>query len=314
MKRLVFRIAIGVGLVLSLLSGLARLGQLYWLFDVLSHFYLHYTLGLLFCCSVVLFVKQKRPFLLLLPALALDLFLLAPFLLPQPARAGVNPLKIIAFNVFADNRAYDAITAYLRLEAADVVFLSEVRPELLAVLADDLAELYPYSYGEASRGTLGLVFLSRTPFASTEVLPVLEGRRRRVLKVAVDWHGTPVNLYGLHPLPPLGPSWARGRDQELSAVAALVAEANRPVVVLGDFNASPWSYTMRGFTRAGVTNVARGFGIRPTWRYGAGLLAGLSAAPLDHILVSAGGQAISYRVGSRAGSDHNAVIAELELN
>ena len=315
MKNVLLQLSLGLAGVISLVSFLGRLGAVYWVFDVFTHYYLQFTLLLLLCLLAVPFVRSRRPYLLLLPALLLNLALVVPFFVPARAETPDSTVKVASFNILMTNTAYAEVAAGIRAEAADVVFLSEVRFEMLEYLKASLADLYPHVYGQASGGTLGRVFLSRTPFVSTETVQLLDSRRRRVLKVALEYGGQNLTFFGVHPLPPLSPRWASSRDAELQQAAELAQNAPRPVVVLGDFNASPWSRTMRGFRRAGMTNAARGFGVLPTWRYKTGVLAALSAAPIDHVLVSESWHVYvtDFWLGERFGSDHNMVVAVLGL-
>ena len=303
----------------------ALLGHFHWLLDVLSHFHLQYAALLGLCLAASLLLRARILALCLLPALLVNLFLLAPFFVPrsdatavvassqstrQSTSQSTTPytLSVMTLNVYMDNRDYSAISDYLREEAADVVMLSENKPALMRVLKETLSDLYPHIYDESTRGTYGLALLSRYPFEAARSVPL--GRRgRRLIEVTLRGQ-TPVTLFGAHPLPPLGSRWAERRNDELIAVERLIQQSAKPVVLLGDFNASPWSYPLKQLVETtGLRFANLGLGIRPTWSYQSVLL----SAPIDHILVSPEWQVRAYEVGREVGSDHLPVMAELVL-
>lgn len=137
----------------------------------------------------------------------------------------------------------------------------------------------------------------------------LGGRGRRLIEVTLA-EPTPVTLFGAHPLPPLGSRWAERRNDELTEIERLVQQRTNPVVLLGDFNASPWSYPLQQLVKTtGLRFANLGLGVRPTWFYQSVLL----SAPIDHILVSPEWRVNAYEVGREVGSDHLPVMAELIL-
>ena len=217
-------------------------------------------------------------------------------------------LSVMALNVYMDNENYAAISDYLREESADVVMLSENKPALMRALGETVGDLYPHIYDESTQGTYGLAFLSRYPFEEARSVS-LGGRGRRILEVTLA-APAPVTFFGVHPLPPLGSRWAARRNDELAAVGRLVQGTSEPVILLGDFNASPWSHPIVQLVETTALRFANlGFGIRPTWFYRNPLL----SAPIDHIFVSPTWQVKGYHVGRSVGSDHLPVVAELVL-
>ena len=72
--------------------------------------------------------------------------------------------------------------------------------------------------------------------------------------------------------------------------------------MLGDFNATPWTYTLARLTeRMGLRNARQGYGIQPSWPARIPIL----WMPLDHVLVSPGLDVIDHGIGAGLGSsDH----------
>ncbi len=81
-----------------------------------------------------------------------------------------------------------------------------------------------------------------------------------------------------------------------------------PLIVVGDFNASPWSYTVTNLAQqAAVADAHLGRGLIKTWRRGPIILT------LDHILVSDDVVVVDYQRGEVGGSDHKPLIVDLAI-
>jgi endonuclease/exonuclease/phosphatase (EEP) superfamily protein YafD len=250
----------------------------------------------------------------LLPALVANVYVLAPFFLPltPSVAAADSSLRVATLNIFTENEDYDAVINYLVDRRPDVVMLTEAEPALMIAVEQSVADLYPYVLDDSMRGTLGLALLSRQPFVTAAVVPLTDDgrRRRRLLRAEIEWHGERVILYGAHPLPPLSGRLADRRDTEIATIQAMIAEDRDPLILLGDFNASPWAVPMRQLlAEPNLQHAAQGFGIYPTWYYRRAFF----GAPLDHILISPHWDVIAYQTNGDIGSDHHPVLADLAV-
>jgi endonuclease/exonuclease/phosphatase (EEP) superfamily protein YafD len=314
MKRVFHRIFLGLGLLFTLLTCGSLASQFHWTLDILSHYHLQYTVGLALCLLVLLLLRDFRFYLLsVVAAFLVNLILVTPFFLtPGPvaqAATEATPLRVMALNISTSNAGYGQVVELIRERQPDLVFMSEVREDLLAVLRAELADSYPHLHAEPSRVTLGVAFLSRQPFQEVEtVMP--GGRGRRYLRAVLDWQGQPVTIVGIHPLPPMSGEWAASRNSEIALMGQLANEATQPFILLGDLNASPWSQPMRQLmANTALRYAMQGYGIGLTWRL-AGVLLG---APLDYILVSPAWQVVNYVEGGDIRSDHIPIQADLVL-
>lgn len=314
MKQVLRRIFVGFGFLFTFLTCGSLAGRFHWLLDVLSHYHLQYTVGLTFCLLGLLLLRAFRfPLLGIGAALLVNLVMVAPFYQPTSpaayAATAAAPLRVMALNISTSNAGYGQVVELIRERQPDLVFMSEVREDLLVVLREELTDSYPYLHAEPSRMTLGVAFLSRQPFVEVEtVMP--GGRGRRYLRAVLDWQGQPVTIVGIHPLPPMSGDWAASRNSEIALMGQLANAATQPFVLLGDLNASPWSQPMRQLMATTELRYAmRGHGIGLTWRL-AGVLLG---APLDYILVSPDWQVVNYREGGDIRSDHMPIQADLML-
>ncbi len=122
--------------------------------------------------------------------------------------------------------------------------------------------------------------------------------------------GSTVEVFGLHLRRPL----VEPQTRQLAALATANPREG-PRIVVGDFNAAPWSAAVAQASRS--LDVAPVGGLRPSWRLRGverlGLLSGALSLPLDHILVSEDVGVDWVRRFSIPGSDHDGVIAQLQV-
>ncbi len=316
MKTITQKLSGAFALLFSLLTLGSLLGRFNWLLDVLSHYHLQYTVGL--TLSLLLLVALSglhRALLLPLAALLINLYLVVPFFLPPPttvAAATANasvPLRVMALNISTSNAGYEKVAALIRERQPDIVFMSEVREDLLAVLRTELSDDFPYLHAEPSRMTLGIAFLSRQPFRSVETV-TMNGRGRRYLRAELDWQGQPIILLGIHPLPPMRGEWAASRNSEIALMGEVANATAQPLILLGDLNASPWSTPMhRLLATTDLRYALQGYGAWITWHLAGDLL----GAPLDYVLVSPAWTVADYVEGGDIGSDHVPIQADVVL-
>lgn len=293
------------GLAVATAAGFA--GGWWWFLDLAANF----RGQLLLAGGIVLayaIARRRSPGVILLAVgvVAANGALIAPLYLGGRDQAvpSVQLLRVVSFNVAADNRAgRHEVVDFLRDAGADVVFLHEVHARWERVIVD--AGL-PYELHVARRpgeifGTAALV----PP--GTTVEQVDFGIRRSPI-VTLDYAGRQVELVGVHPLSPITGRRASARDQQLAAVAEWVAGRPGPVVVAGDLNATPWTAAFRMLVAAGdLVSSQRGFGLQASWPD----LPMPLRIPIDHLLHSDDLVTVDRRLGPSAGSDHRALIVDL---
>lgn len=224
---------------------------------------------------------------------------------PAMARDAAATFRVIGFNLWLRNPAIDASIALLRREAADVVVLSEVSPGWRDAL-DRLADLYPYRVDCADEQRCEMVLLSRHPWQSARAWRGPGGTPLVEARIAIG--GTDITVVGTHFARPF-PDYARAGQQDQAAfLAAHLAAIEGPRVLIGDFNAAPWSPLIR--TLGQDTAMTPLPGIDGTWP---AALPQPLRVPIDLILVSREFATPARRVGPQAGSDHRPVIADIPL-
>lgn len=296
-------------LLLGAATLLALLAPLGWPFELFVHFRAQYAAVALILVPLLLWMRHRGHAAI---AAVLAVIHLAPAvrvaLADRPAAACAGPsLTVITANVRYRNEDHRRFIDWLEGHPADLVVVQEVTAAWAARLAR--LEAYPYRAVIVREDPYGIAILSRWPLESAEPadfagdgLPSLVGQ--------VDVAGQPLLLVGLHTHWPILPGLARARDESLQAAARRVREWDRPAIILGDLNLTPYSPAFPRFEEAaGVRDVMDGRRWRPTWQAGFWPL----ALRIDHVLASAGICAEQAEVGQSIGSDHRPVLARLRL-
>jgi endonuclease/exonuclease/phosphatase (EEP) superfamily protein YafD len=122
------------------------------------------------------------------------------------------------------------------------------------------------------------------------------------IEADLRWNEEEVRLLALHTMQPAGLGVSEIRDRQLAEVTEWVASGNRPTIVVGDLNATPWSFAFKDLLEDGqLIDSERGFGLQGTWR------AHWSAPfrlPIDHVLHTRDFVTVRRELGPVLGSDH----------
>ena len=189
-----------------------------------------------------------------------------------------------------------------------MVFIHEATPGW-----EDRATLAGLGYEVTSARNTGVRFgtLVLAPFGSgVEGFGFAEGEPRAV-EVTVDVGGETVSMLGVHPLSPTSERRAKLRDLQLDFAAAWASDIEGRALVVGDFNATPWSQPFRRLeSSSGFTNSLDGFGVQASFPAGVNPIFRVT---IDHLLYSEGFEVVDRRLGPSFGSDHYPLLVELAL-
>lgn len=186
-----------------------------------------------------------------------------------PSSAWIDPdphrrsLSVITNNVFCGNWNPEGLLQWIRTRPADVVVMQEVPKYVLKGLSN-ASQPYPYQsrivpvHGKEA-GTVGacqgMILLSVYPITSAaRFQPIRDAWPAMIANIEID-SATSVSLAIVHALDPIEPGDLLRRDQFLDQLAGLLNTQHGPLIVLGDFNASPFTPAFRAFwTEAGLAN------------------------------------------------------------
>lgn len=295
-------------IVIAALSLGARLGALHWLGDLLAlladTFVWVSLLVLLGCVRL----RAWRWSLVAGAALLLsgqqvtDFARVAPPAQPVAQRS----LRILVHNIYYQNESLGAVVDAIRQHDPDIVLLMEYSDAIQQQIESSFDD-YPYRVIQPSRLTMGLALFSRIPIESAEVHRQ-QATRIPVYEVRMRLGGRLFTMVGGHPWPPQ-PQWGQLHRDQMQELIRVASGVEQPLIVAGDFNAAPWSYTMRQLAeRARVRQVRQLLDLQKTWHP-----LPLLGLPLDHVLVSDAWEVLSATYGVPAGSDHLSLIVDLRL-
>lgn len=300
-----------VGVLLTLFSFAARR---HWLADLLANLRMQQVIGLLVLCTTFLLLRRWR---WAVAAGAITLLHLPWFLSAiEPTQRGGEPaLSVMVANVLTSNPHHDRIVSQIKSQSPEVLAILELGTPLHLKLESELAKDYPYRVAvPQDLGNFGIGVYSKLPFQSEETFSLNIDNIPSVA-VTVTKNGHHYHVIATHPLPPIGSTGFRDRNEHLSRLAERIAihggqHQEDSLIVVGDLNLTPWSPLMSDFEKTTkLRRAGRGFGFTPTWyfrkpTFPLGLV-------LDHGLISADLNCSEHIVCDSNGSDHRAIHLRL---
>jgi endonuclease/exonuclease/phosphatase (EEP) superfamily protein YafD len=309
--------ALAVGCACLVAAVLAQAGRVVLALDVLSHFAPFWLLGGLACalCGLALAKGRARRRLLAVGTLAVvaAVALLAPEMFRRrsaPAAAdAADRIRLIQFNAWELNGEPEAAAEWIADEKPDAVAVEELSGALRAALE--------------RRGFHGEQGLNR----SVAIFSRASRAREPFMVPLADW--------------PLLPEFARasfaapGGDGTFSLVAVHLRWPTRPhawrqtlrladfldrydadrLILVGDFNLTPWSFALRQLDRR--FGLERRDRFLPTWPARVSLDGRVYATPafmpIDHVYAGAAWRTVMVRRGPSMGSDHYPLVVDLAL-
>lgn len=228
--------------------------------------------------------------------------------------SNASTLKVVSLNTWYRNTRYDNLVQYLRGSGADVIGLVEVTPGLKAALTS-LRDLYPYQADCV--GTVKKceeMLLSRLPLHDVAAQRV-EDMRPIVVSARLDLPGGPVTVAVTHLSSSLNGlieiEHAEGDIAQEGQVARLdkyFASLPADAILMGDFNATPWSRILTEMRDGGGWR--SNAGLNPSWPRWLPMPFRL---PIDHIFGRGRVTVTRLETGPALTSDHLPVVAEIAI-
>jgi endonuclease/exonuclease/phosphatase (EEP) superfamily protein YafD len=304
--------------ILATAAGLASIlgcfGHLNWVLELCQHPRLQYCWILLLAIVVNAVFHSKYTWVYALP-LGLNLALILPLFwgniaLPN-SRSIADSLQVLHVNLDRHNTQYDAAIQYIQNQPADLIFLQEVTPKWFDRIRTQLPN-YRIIFSQPQNDSQGVaMMLPPTPnpqieIIQTQIIHLPEKSTRPIIETLIRWQNREIALLSLHTTRPRNASTSAFQQQEFAAAARWSQEQQtqfqRPVLVIGDFNTTPWSDRSRQLQKQGnLVDSQRGFGWQTTW-----------PAPfpppfriaIDRCLHSSEIATLHRRSGVNIGSDH----------
>jgi endonuclease/exonuclease/phosphatase (EEP) superfamily protein YafD len=227
--------------------------------------------------------------------------------LSRPGPGSVS-LRLLDSNVSQSNRNLDEIAGEIRYDKPQVVAMEELTPASLRSLqSTHVMARYHHSFVEAAYGPDGMALWSVYPLSQAaewyanghpELRAWLELPGGRHLRIDVLHTDAPDDG-------PYEPAlWA----SEIGAIRKELAQEPRPLVAVGDLNATWYDWHFQAILALGLRDAAvvAGQGWRMTWPRDQEPV--VPYLRIDHILLSKSVSLESYGVGGGTGSDHHTLM------
>lgn len=236
-------------------------GALHWFAELFSHFLPYYTLIFILA---TLFVSGTARSVWATCAVLCSAWLINPHW--QEENNLPRKWSLLWYNVHIDNPKPEKEVEFILQQQPDILALAEVNfnDSRWSVLRQH----YPHGCEYRENSPFALAVLSKTPLRNCGVYHIRDIPYIR----AVTQDATAI--YALHPPPPLNAHLADIRREYLFTVAHHIAD-DPNVLVVGDFNSTPFSPIFRQFIDVAETHVhTRNY--LPTWQP--------FALNIDHVL------------------------------
>ncbi len=208
--------------------------------------------------------------------------------------------KIAFLNKLYSNTNYAELDSKIKIIDPDIIGFSEFK----SIDKNQISTLsnYPYFFSVTSRDNATISYFSK--FKSERELY----NSPFVLPIKLTLGDQQLEVFVIHPVPPINNSWLAERNSELTALASYV-KSNEKTIIMGDFNLTPWSpvYQELATNLINLKDTSQGQGLNSTWH------SGILKTQIDHIFVPNSTQIVNFGIEPIKGSDHNLIWTQIVL-
>ncbi len=272
-----------------------------WPLELFEHFRVQFSVLGILAIGGTLALRVRGYFDAALIATLVHVCSLLPAAPTATVPAHGTPVRVLVLNVLTSSSNHDAVRQLIADTDPDIIGLVEVDQRWLDALAPVLAE-YAGRIEAPRNDNFGLALYARGPV--TGGVEYFDSIRPSIVAEL-----GPVSVILIHPLPPVSASASAALDREFAAVSTR-ARTLRNVLMMGDFNTSPWSRAFRRLLSfSGLCDSRDGFGIQPTFPSSLWL----ARIPIDHLLHACTIGVTNRRIERHVGSDHLPVVVDLMI-
>lgn len=278
-----------------------------FLFDICSHFRMQYLFfGLIILIFCIIRKKKTVTSLLVLLIVVSNIFpvLGAIKTLDHTKKQGFT-IEII--NILSSNEKYDEAKKELLGNSPDIIVIEELDDEWSERL-QPIKENYPYIYEISRDDNLGIALYSKIHISQIRKLN-LGSMNTPAISAFCDYDGKVFELICAHVMPPFNQECFNSTKKTFEELARYVVENGHNVIIVGDFNSTPYSYNYKNFLKISqmkdLSNI-----FHPTWPT---FWFPPFRITLDHIFITKAFAVKDYSVQKNIGSDHCPVWAEISF-
>lgn len=301
-------ICIAAGIAILIATACTLAARAGWLFELFSHFRWQYVAASCIVIPLLWHAGARVLAIFCLAAVALHLFALGVQRFGPIAQSPAQgfSLRVMSFNVRYGSSSYAALIDLVQRETPDVLCLYETTDAWQRHL-EPLADGFAFSlFSRGERPYSGIACFSRDRPVRVEP-PSRSGDAAPWMRLYFERQGVAYSVVGAHLEDPVFRASASRRNHQLGLLADSLSKDVNPVIVVGDFNLSPFSPHSLDFeSAADLFDCSRGRSLAPTWPAG--------FAPLwiqiDRCFARPGIGVSRYDVGPAIGSDHYPLLME----
>jgi endonuclease/exonuclease/phosphatase (EEP) superfamily protein YafD len=228
------------------------------------------------------------------------------------ARPGPNfvSLRLFDANVSQANRNLYEIADEIRQDKAQIVTMEELTPvSYRSLLSTHVMQHYRYRIVRPTAGAYGMALWSVFPLADATEWYAYQHPELRAWVLLPG--GRRLRLDVLHTDAPYGSAEPAVWVDEIEAIHTELSHEPRPLVAVGDLNATWYDWHFQALLALGLRDAAvvAGQGWRMTWPRDQQPV--VPYLRIDHVLLSKGVLLESYRLGDGRGSDHHPLLVTL---
>jgi endonuclease/exonuclease/phosphatase (EEP) superfamily protein YafD len=216
-------------------------------------------------------------------------------------------MTIVSFNVEQRASIRDLTFRWVDSLDADLVVLLDSTDDWAR--SGEMTDVYTLESQIPIDRTFGITILSQEGL-DTELLRTTQ-IRDSVVRVEASIGDEPIAIYAVQARSSSNETDAGNRDDYLAEVGRMVNEETIPAIIVGDFQATPWSHAFRDLTsETGFKNSLDSYGLQTTWpadRWA------FFRMPLDHLLHSETLTTIDRYLGPVLGVDHRPIVVTVGL-
>lgn len=227
-----------------------------------------------------------------------------------PPAPGSVPLRLFDANVSQSNRNLDEIAGEVRRDDPQIVTMEELTPvSYRSLQATHVMRHYRYKLVRPTGGAYGMAMWSVYPLVDATVWYAHRHPELRAWVVLPG--GQRLRLDVLHTDAPYGNAEPTVWANEIEAIRTELSREPRPLVAVGDLNATWYDWHFQAILALGLRDAAvvAGQGWRMTWPRDQQPV--VPYLCIDHVLISRSIRLQSYKLGQRRGSDHHPMLVSL---
>jgi endonuclease/exonuclease/phosphatase (EEP) superfamily protein YafD len=286
-----------------------RLGHIWPAFDVFAQFTAQFFVALA-AFSLALILPRRKGFigllLSVLGCLGYGIWALShggPIGKgPWDLNPGEKAVRFAHFNTYQNNHDLAAQEKEIARLDADVLTLIEFTAEKMPIL-DHLRVQYPYQFDCNAMPACNLAIISKVPFAAVDAKALWEGPPMITARMGGPLSG--LTVMGIHTtrFP-----HSRAQLRQVSALVKALESESGKLVMMGDFNATPFSRV--------TSTLANGLGLNrlsnvPSWP----AAFGMPQLAIDHVFASRDIRVLGEeQIGEPSGSDHYPIVMTLGVD